>query len=149
MGTKTFLGLHAITLGDFYQMAPVGDVNLWTDYFYIYSLAEIVWNIEQTGHWTQSDEKIYNSCKVKKNVEKYIWNVQHLFLLHKTKRKHNNYICTSTHTEKATIHAHHTISGNPCQKTRLKCLLMVLMCMKCNSNYRLDRILNVVVGHLY
>ena len=56
MGTKSFRKLHVIALGDFYQMASVGDlsifkdndkdygppsVKLYTDHIYIHSLSEI------------------------------------------------------------------------------------------------------------
>ena len=55
---KVFCGLHIIVIGDFYQLPPVMDsyifkndpynygplaTNLWTAYFWIFSLTEIMW----------------------------------------------------------------------------------------------------------
>ena len=57
---KVFDGLHIIVIGDFYQLPPVMDsyifkddpynygplaTNLWTTYFWIFSLTKIMWHV--------------------------------------------------------------------------------------------------------
>ena len=76
-------------------------------------------------------------------------NVWHFFPLQGTTGKHNNNISTSTHIQKATIHAHHVVSGNPFKEVRMKCPLIVETVMKYNSKYELYKISFVAVGLLY
>ena len=96
--TKPFGGLHVIAIGDFFQMAPVRDsyifkddpsrygplaVNLWKDYFHIYSLLEImrqhrqkqfcqILNRLRVGELTNNDQQILDKCKVDKHDVQYV-----------------------------------------------------------------------------
>ena len=128
--TKPFGGLHVIAIGDFFQMAPVKDsyifkdepsrygplaVNLWKDYFHIYSLLEImrqrgqkqfcqILNRLRVGELTNNDQQILNKCKVEKHDLQYVATARHFFPLRETCRKHNEQLYESASSQKLLIH---------------------------------------------
>ena len=172
---KVFGGLHVITIGDFYQMAPVLDsyvfkddttdygplaTNLWNDYMLVYTLEEIMrqrgekqfcetLNRLRLGQLTNSDNDFFISKTIKKTDLKYKSNVRHFFPLKETVRKHNEAIYTAVRTEKLNIHAYDYILGNQSENIKAKCALIIETNEKYAEIQGLERVLKAAVGLTY
>ena len=144
--TKPFGGLHVIAIGDFFQMAPVRDsyifkddpsrygplaVNLWKDYFHIYSLLEImrqcgqkqfcqILNRLRVGELTNNDQQILDKCKVDKHDVQYVSTARHFFPLCETCRKHNEQLYESASSHKLLIHCVNNVISSVSEEGKKK-----------------------------
>ena len=136
---KPFGGKHVIAIGNFYQMKPVMDgyifkssgkrytalaPNVWCDNFKIYSLTEIMHQKEEKnfceilnhlckGQCTEEDDKVFQSCIVKKDSPDYKFNVRHIFPFANAVAAHNQKIFLQIHECNVTIEVQDVVCGNP------------------------------------
>ena len=146
-GCRKFCGgLHVIAVGDFLQMKPVKDVyifknvssscqvlapNLFLDNFQMFTLDEIMrqqgqvefcaaLNRLRVGEMTPEDHAMFESRIIEKTSPEYKPNVRHVYPLVNSVRTHNTQVFNNCQEEKTTVHAHHTITGNPNPMARIK-----------------------------
>ena len=136
---KPFGGKHVIAIGDFYQMKPVMDgyifknsgkcytalaPNVWCDNFKIYSLTEILRQKEEKkfcqilnrlrkAQCTEEDNRIFESCIVKKDSQDYNFGARHIFPFANAVEQHNRNIFHQMQGDKVTIQAEDAVYGNP------------------------------------
>ena len=136
---KPFGGKHVIAIGDFYQMKPVMDgyifknsgkcytalaPNVWCDNFKIYSLTEIlrqkqekkfcqILNCLRKAQCTEEDNRIFESCIVKKDSQDYNFGARHIFPFANAAEQHNRNIFHQMQGDKVTIQAEDAVYGNP------------------------------------
>ena len=172
---KPFGGKHVIAIGDFYQMRPVKDIfifknpetdyqplasNLWTTYFYIFSLTEIMHqqkekefcaalNRLRKAECTDEDNRLFESRIVDVSSSHYNQNIQHIYPFHFITAQHNKNNFMSSNNEKITIHAKDTICNNPSSEELAKCLLAMQTSKQYEIVFGLHRTLEIAVGLVY
>ena len=130
-------GKNVIAIGDFYQMKPVMDgyifknsgkcyttlaPNVWCDNFKIYSLTEIlhqkeekkfceILNCLRKAQCTEEDNRIFESCILKKDSEDYNFGARHIFANSVNQRNRN--IFYQMQEDEGTIQAEDAVCGNP------------------------------------
>lgn len=172
---KPFGGKHVIAIGDFYQMRPVKDIyifknpetdyqplamNLWTNYFYIFSLTEImrqqeekefcaVLNRLRKAECTDEDNRLFESRTVDVSSSQYNRNIRHIYPFRSITAEHNKSIFEYSSSEKITIHAKDTICNNPSNEELAKCLLAMQTSKQYEIVFGLHRTINIAVGLTY
>ena len=98
--------------------------NVWCDNFKIYSLTEIlpqkeekkfcqILNRLRKAQCTEEDNRIFESCIVKKDSQDYNYETRHIFPFANAVEQHNRNIFHQMQGDKVTIQAENAVCGNP------------------------------------